>query len=503
MIRFSITTLGCKVNQYDSCALAAAFSRAGMELATDGASPELVVINTCCITATAMRKSRQAIRRAVRGAPAAAILVTGCYSDYDASRISETLASLNVPSDRAVIAGHHDDLAARARQLAVSLGASRHARGKTPPRKDARAKLRSNDVSMNARLRAAGPESIKARRLAAVEGNSPGTRGLGPIEQFEAHSRAFVKVQDGCDAFCAYCIVPYTRPCPWSRSIAQIEQECRALVAAGHKEIVLCGVFLGAFGRNTAVRRRWNGEASKLPELLRRTAGIPGLWRVRLSSLEPADLTDELLAACRELPNVAPHFHLPLQSGSGRILRRMNRQYTPEQYRRTIDRVGSALERPAITTDIIVGFPGETEADFAETLKMARYAGFSKIHIFPFSPIEGTAAWTYRTEAPPQRVAKQRRAELAALEQELTGAYRRRFIGETLEGLVESSRSNRAGLHKAMTDRYLTVSFHDSPSRSSGDLAGQIVNLRIRRETAEGLEGELTGISPQPAATSR
>jgi len=172
-------------------------------------------------------------------------------------------------------------------------------------------------------------DSIRARRQAAVKVKSPGTRRLGPIEHFPRHQRAFVKVQDGCDAFCSYCIVPYARANVWSRDADEVVAECRRLVQAGHKEIVLAGVFLGAYGRDTTIRRRWDKRPDALAGLVRRVADIDGLWRVRLSSLEPGDLTDELLAAAGELPNFAPHFHLPLQSGSPRILSRMNRQYSP------------------------------------------------------------------------------------------------------------------------------------------------------------------------------
>ncbi|MCJ7544668.1 MAG: radical SAM protein [Phycisphaerae bacterium] len=182
-----------------------------------------------------------------------------------------------------------------------------------------------------------------------------------------------------------------------------MERECRDLVAAGHREIVLCGVFLGAYGRDTAVRSRWGEQRSQLPNLLRRLAAIDGLWRLRLSSLECLDITDELLAACTETSTVASHFHLPLQSGSNRILRRMNRRYTVEQFLDAVARLRAALDRPAITTDILVGFPGEEEADFAATLAAARHAGFAKIHAFPFSPIPRRPRGCGGTRRPRQR----------------------------------------------------------------------------------------------------
>jgi len=493
VLRFAVTTLGCKVNQYDGQALAAALESAGFLPADSDAGPpaDLVVVNTCCVTATAMRKSRQAIRRALRRSPGAAVLVAGCYGDYDGQRIRAALAELNVPPEKVALAGHHDDIAARVEQFARRLGGNEYPSpgvGRDEPGR--RAEPGGDDVCMSAPRDAriiASPTSMRTRRKAAVKGNVPGAAHLPPIRRFAARQRAFVKVQDGCDAFCAYCIVPYTRPRVWSRGAGEIVGECRRLVAAGHREIVLCGVFLGAFGRPTAIRRRWDQTPSALPGLLRRVAALDGLWRVRLSSIDPGDVTDELLDAARELPNVAPHFHLPLQSGSPRILRRMNRRYTVEEYRRTIERVRSVLDRPAITTDVIVGFPGETEDDFAATLEVARFAGFAKIHAFPFSPIEPTAAWTYRDEAPPPDVVKARLAALAELEARLAGQFRRRFIGDVMEGLVERPRDDDAD-RQAMTDRYLTVTF---PVPGPDDLTGHIVRLRINGVTPDGLAGTL------------
>ncbi len=492
MLRFSITTLGCKVNQYDGCAVAATLRRAGMEAVQPPDQPALVVINTCCVTTTAMRKSRNAIRRAVRRTPNAAILIAGCYSDYDAERIRNLLADLGVGEHRAIVAGHHDDLAGRIRQLLSYISAQEGDPGQRSRCSDSSADAKGNELSMSAGPSARiapsrAPTTIMARRQAAVKRNRPGTATLGPIDRFDNHQRAFVKVQDGCDAFCAYCIVPYTRPVVWSRSIQQIEDECKDLVRAGHREIVLAGVFLGAFGRDTAVRRRWDDAPPALPVLVERIAAIEGLWRVRLSSLEPADVSDELLAVCRLAPNVAPHFHLPLQSGSQRILSRMNRQYTADRFRGIIDRLRDAFDRPALTTDIIVGFPGETDADFAETLAMVRYAGFAKVHAFPFSAVEGTAAWTYRTEAPPRGVVKSRMAALAALEGRTAAAYRRQFVGQEMEALVEKARNEQSHLD-AMTDRYITVAFMPPPG---ADLTGTIVRVRIDDLSDKGLRGTL------------
>ena len=500
MPTYTLTTLGCKVNQYDGCALATAFEAAGLTPAealpgrTTGA--DLVAVNTCCVTRTAMRKSRQAIRRAVRGAPGAAVVVVGCYSDHDARGLTTLLASLGVPSQRCLVAGHNDDdLLERVQRLVALLGATGQSVARADDGPDRQAGVKEDDGWMSALADACSHSiirnsaNIKANRDRAIKRNSSATRHLGPIREFFHHQRAFVKVQDGCDAFCTYCIVPYTRSVVWSRSVDEIADECRQLVDSGHKEIVLAGVFLGAFGRGSTVRKRWPTTAAPLIELVSRVSAIDGLWRLRLSSLEPGDLGEDLLQLWRDLPNLAPHFHLPLQSGSADVLRAMNRQYTPEQFGSTVRAVRRVVDDAAITTDVIVGFPGESESDFSQTLDLAAEAGFAKIHAFPFSAIEGTVAWTRRSQAPAPNVVKQRLARLAQLERDMAMDYRRRFVGRTMEALVESTVPG-PGVRQGMTDRYLTVRF-DADSR---DLTGQVVAVKITAVTQEGLDGTLVQV---------
>ena len=460
MTRFSVTTLGCKVNQYDGAALATALRCAGLLPAEADGRPGLVVINTCCVTATAMRKSRQAIRSKLRGNTDAVVLITGCYSDYDTEAIGRILTSLGIPKHRVHVAGHHSDLADVIRKILANLRANGPEAGQPTESTHSLSSTRNN---------------IKARRNIAVKRKADGTRQIGTIKVFPGRQRAFVKVQDGCDAFCSYCIVPYTRPVVWSKTIDQVRAECLDLVDSGHKEIVLAGVFLGALGRGTALRRRWDDDRSELPGLLSGIAGIEGLWRVRLSSLEPGDVSDDLLEVYRGNEKVAPHFHLPLQSGSQRVLERMRRQYTSDEFRQTVDRIRSALDTAAITTDVIVGFPGESDEDFAETLRLARHARFAKIHTFPFSAIEGTAAWEYRRDAPPAPVVKARIGQLGELESQMAVEFREQFIGNRMEALVESTRP-APGLRQAMTDRYITVRF--SPPKNAR-LTGKVVALDI------------------------
>ncbi len=449
---------------------------AGWIQAEPGMQASLLVINTCCITTTAMAKSRNSLSRAVRKRPNAAVIVAGCYSDYDRKRLLKILDDFGVPANRRMLTGHHHDVADNLRTFIQSLSQA-----------DPVEKILDDQPSVPCQ-----PSTIKTRRLAAVKGNVAATRNLPGIRRFSNRQRAFVKVQDGCDAFCSYCIVPYTRPRVWSRRPEEILNECRTLAASGHREIVLCGVFIGAFGQQTTLRRKWPAQTDALAELLCRVCDIDDLWRVRLSSIEPGDVTDKLLNAIAECPKAAPHLHLPLQSGSPAILRSINRQYTVDQFRRTVQRVQQALDRPALTTDIIVGLPGETDADFAQTIDVTRDAGFVKIHAFHFSPIEGTAAWHQRDQVPPHEVVKARMAKLAEIEAESARQYRLPFVGQTVEALVERPRRGQA-CRQGMTDRYQSIRF--TPTKPVRELTGQVVRLRVDAATPEGLDGTLEGKS--------
>jgi threonylcarbamoyladenosine tRNA methylthiotransferase MtaB len=463
-MNFTITTLGCKVNQYESAAVSTALRRAGLTPTNDGPA-DLVVINTCCITTTAMRKSRQAIRRAIRTAGDPIVLVAGCYSDYSGQNISQLLSEAGINEYRAIVVGHHGDITEAVAQ-AIS------------------AVTEGQETTYRCHNAFSAHDIKKRRKSASDRENTP---KLDNIDQFHGHQRAFVKVQDGCDAFCTYCVVPFTRPNLTSRPIAEIRDECTTLIAAGHKEIVLTGVFIGAFGRPSARRKTWPpGPRAPLAKLVKEISSLPGLWKVRLSSIEPADVTDDLIAAAHANPTFAPHFHLPLQSGSARTLTRMNRQYTPDEFRATVDRLRDAFDTPALTADIIVGFAGETDDDFADTLAMARYAGFSKIHAFPFSAIEGTAAWQWRKQIPDNAIVKARLAELAELEATMANDYCQRFVGQTLEGLIEAGNPDPQGRIQAMTDRYMTIRF------APGDATpGQVRTFTITGASTDGLTGTL------------
>ena len=368
-------TLGCKVNQYETEYAREGLLSIGYEDANGDESAELCIVNTCTVTAEGDAKSRQAIRRLARRNPGAKIVVMGCY----ATRAPEEVAAL--PGVSQVVTDK--------RELPDLLG-----------------RFGVTDVPTG-------------------------------ISGFGRRHRAYVKVQDGCMLRCSYCIIPRVRPHLASRPVEHILDEVRRLVDHGYREVVLTGIHLGHYGVE------WNRHAPKdrwirLSHLVRRIAALPGDFRVRLSSIEATEVTRELIDAMAEHPEkIAPHLHISMQSGSDAVLRRMRRRWGAQRF---IDRcrlVQERLDRPAITTDIIVGFPGETDADFQATIAVARTVGFSKIHIFPFSPRRGTPA-AEMDDHVPRHVQQQRSRELAAVEAELREEYYRGLIGARLRVLTET-----------------------------------------------------------------
>ena len=475
---YKISTLGCKVNQYDACAAEKILQQAGFQQAQKQQKCSIVLVNTCCITAVAMRKSRQAMRKLTRENPQAVICIIGCYSTYHADAISQVLTELDIPETSQIIAGHHENVSEAILQ-AIEAATCQSAQVNAEPQQ----KKLHNQLAKT-------PETIKARRKVAVSHDTIATQHLPPIDQFTGRQRAFVKVQDGCDAFCNYCVVPYTRSKVWSKSIDEIISECQSLVQNGHREIVLCGVFLGAFGQQTSIRRKWENQSpTLLAELVEKVSQIPDLWRVRLSSLEPGDVNQALIDVAKKCKKFAPHLHLPLQAGSERILKKMNRQYTAAEFLETAKILHEIWDRPALSTDIIVGYPGETDEDFEQTLAVAKASNFSKIHAFPFSAIEPTQAWQIRHEMPNPQIVKQRIAKLVEIETENSEKYRKQFLGEKLTGLVESTKldNNQA---RAMTDRYIAIDFDLPAGLDLENITGKLVELEIIELSKAGVAGK-------------
>jgi threonylcarbamoyladenosine tRNA methylthiotransferase MtaB len=388
-------TLGCKVNQYDTQLVREAFVQAGYREAEPGERADLCVVNTCTVTNKADSDGRYEIRKLQRQNPGTKIVVMGCYATRAPAEV------LALPGVTAVI-DHKDHLEDELKPFGV-----RHV-----------------------------------------------PRG---ISKFEGHHRAFVKVQDGCLLNCSFCIIPQVRPSLRSRPPEEIEAEVRCLVAAGFHEIVLAGIHLGHYGVEFSKgrpQRQW----CRLSHLVRRLTRIPGDWRLRLSSLEATEVTDDLIGVLADEPRVCPHLHLCLQSGSDAVLRAMKRRYRVAGFMRRIDEIRRRLDQPALTTDVIVGFPGETDEDFQETLNVCESVGFSKIHIFPYSPRRRTSAASM-TMTVSAAVMRERKSRLQVLESQLAARYYRSLVGRSLQVLVERPDGGPGEQSHGTACRYVPVRF--------------------------------------------
>jgi len=427
MKTFAIITLGCKVNQYEGQQIRQLLEQLGLEhLQQHHSKPDLIVINTCCVTHTASAKSRQSIRKAQKLNPDSVTVVSGCLPVSRTGELSNLGQNIHLVRHRPAIVAY---LSKIVNGNAANSG------------------LQGIQDHQNTIIKTKNGLKIKRKnRLADLP-------KLPPLTSFKGQTRAFLKIQDGCDGYCSYCIIPKIRSCVWSRESADVLQEARILVQAGHKEIVVTGIFLGAYGQRSVRRKNWaNQQNDKLADLLDRLAEIPNLARIRLSSLEPADVTGHLLDVLCRHRKIMPHLHLSLQSGSTAVLKRMCRQYSAEEFLKTVELVKSRLDRPAITADVIVGFPCETDADFEQTINVARQAGFAKMHVFSFSPRKGTAAACMES-AVSKKVVKERSLVLRRLEAELGHKFRQQFIGETATVLIENSNGQPSG----RCERYFMV----------------------------------------------
>ncbi len=406
-------TLGCKVNQYETQFVREGLLGAGYREAGPGEQADLCLVNTCTVTAKSDSKSRQLIRRLARDNPAARIVVMGCYATRAAEEVARLPGVVEVVSDK--------------RELPDLLG-----------------------------------------RFGVVDIPN-GISGFG------RRHRAYIKVQDGCILGCSYCIIPKVRPQLISRPVDHILDEVRRLLDGGFREIVLTGIHLGHYGldlNRTRPKDRW----VRLSDLVRRIAGMDGDFRVRLSSIEATEVTRRLLDAMGEMGRkVCPHLHVSMQSGSESVLRRMRRR---SGARRFLDRCRLAcetLDTPALTTDVMVGFPGETDAEFLETCHAAEQIGFSKIHIFPFSPRQGTPAAEMSGQIP-HRVKVHRSRHLAAIARELRGDFFESLLGRGLRVLAESPVEGHSQRVVGTSGRY-------APVEMPGDaaLCGQLVDVTADR----------------------
>jgi threonylcarbamoyladenosine tRNA methylthiotransferase MtaB len=460
MKTFAINTIGCKVNQYESQQIRELLERLGLnQVETSKSEPDLVVINTCCVTLSASAKSRQHIRKAQKLSPDATIVVCGCLPTVQTGELNSLGKNIHLIS-------HRETLAATLSQI-VNNGKAVSSSSQSP------------QSNQNIIIRTENDSKIKLKNK-LVE--------LTRLTSFKGHTRAFLKIQDGCDGYCSYCIVPKARPFVHSKPAEAVLQEAQALADAGHKEIVVTGIFVGAYGQKSVRRKNWNGQRDQLADLLDKMAEIPNLARIRVSSLEPGDVTSRLLDTFCRHRKIMPHLHLSLQSGSNTVLKKMCRQYSADEFKEKIELIKSRLDRPAITTDIIVGFPGETEADFEQTLELAKETGFAKMHVFSFSKRTGTAAASLQGTVN-NEVMKRRSKILLDLDAELGYKFRQQFVGEEAEILVE----NNDGQCKGRSERYFMVYLEKTGENPQ---KGELVRVRLINNSKNGVIGQIT--EPRP-----
>ena len=434
----AFATLGCRLNQVDSQELQGALEARGFRTVPFAAEADVVIVNTCTVTARADFSDRQAIRRASRINPGARIIVTGCWAQTSPEAVAEV----------------------RGVDLVVGNG-DKHRLPDLLERllEGARAQARVLEVHV------AGLATARALPPAPL-GRAPG------------RSRAFLKLQDGCQHRCAFCVVPLARGASRSRETPAVLDQARGLVEAGHPELVLTGVDLGHYGADLVPR-------TTLAALLREMIAIPGLRWIRMSSLLPAYFTPELLEIVTGSAVIAPHLHVPLQSGSDRTLRRMRRPYTVSMYRKLVDRLGQAIPRLGLGADVIVGFPGEDEADFEETMALADALPLTYLHVFPYSDRRGTEATTLDRHLTPSLITERGR-RLRALGRAKNLAFRRSLLGRVEDVLVLETRDRPSGRLVGLTGNYVEVHFD-----GTDDLMGTMARARLTSATAAGTVGEL------------
>ena len=423
----SLATLGCKTNQFESAALEEQLVAAGWAIVPFDAGAELVIVNTCTVTAATDSQSRNLIRRARRLNPGCRVVVTGCYAQIDPT-------ALRALPGVALVLGN-----AEKQDLLRLLGEE-------------------------------GGEKVHVSDLRQVGGSVP------TLTAFAERSRAFVQIQNGCNAFCSYCIIPFARGPSRSLAPELILEQVRQLVAAGYPEVVLTGIHIGGYGHDLEPQ-------SNLTTLVKLLLANSPLHRLRLGSIEPTEIPEELIELLTTSPVLCPHLHIPLQAGDDAVLSRMNRHYDTAFFRALIERLTARIPDLAIGLDLIAGFPGESDAEFARTLELLEALPVTHLHVFPYSKRTGTPAATMADQVPPE-VIKERAAQLRNLGSVKLEAFSRNYIGKELEVVVEGG--GEGGVLRGVSGNYLSIRF---PGDSA--LVGQAVTVRLVEVDSQGARGVL------------
>lgn len=417
MKTFAVITLGCKVNYYDSEAVIKLLTDANYKFVDSNESADIYIINTCSVTNLSDRKSRQMLHRARKKNKNAIIIAMGCYAQISSNEIIKSgLADLIVGTNN---------------------------------RKEILDLIKKHDTDKKNATQFDLRHEKKFEEMDTTNKND--------------RVRAFIKIQEGCNEFCSYCIIPYARGKSRSRNFYKIYEQAKNLCENGFKEIILTGINVSAYGKDL-------DSDFNLSDIIEKLHEIKNLERIRLSSIEPNLINDEFLTKIKSLPKLCPHFHMSLQNGSDKILHAMNRKYTSKEYFAATEKLKNIFENISLTTDIIVGFPGETDNDFKQTCDFAKQIGFSKIHVFPFSPRKNTRAYNFSNKIDGS-VKKIRTAELISLSQELSNQYIKKFIGKKLSLLVEEKSNNK---FIGYTENYIKVA-----TKNHHNLINKIVEVNI------------------------
>jgi len=431
-IKIAFLTLGCKVNAYETEAMQALITTAGASVVDFNEVADIYVVNTCSVTNMADRKSRQMLHRAKKKNPKAVVVAAGCYA-----QTAEEAAMKETGID--VIIGNNQK-----KQIVEIL--EQYMAG------------------------------VENKRLEIA--NETDYEELNLDTQVE-HTRAYIKIQDGCNQFCSYCIIPYARGRIRSRNPQDVLEEVKRLAANGYQEVILTGIHLSSYGR-TSYEKMTEESGLPLLSLIRQINEVEGIDRIRLGSLEPRIITEKFVNTLCECKKVCPQFHLSLQSGSDTVLARMNRKYTTEEYALSVDILKKYYDAPAITTDIIVGFPQETEEEFLETMEFAKRIGFSKIHVFKYSRRKGTVADKMSGQVDEQ-VKTERSDRLMALEEALGETYRERFLGKDEVVLFEESTIVDGEVYQiGYNERYVRIA-----AKTAEDLSNCIRTVTVMGKAKE------------------
>lgn len=434
MRKVAFYTLGCKVNQYETEAMIEAFETAGYETVEYEEYADIYIINTCTVTNMGERKSRQIIRRALDSNPDAFIAVVGCYSQIAPEK------AIEMPGVKLVVGTNE-----RARIVELV----EYAMNKEE---------KMNMVS----------DIMEVREFEEMS-----------IKNYKSRTRAFLKIQEGCDQYCSYCIIPYARGHIRSRKPEGIIDEVKMLAQNGFKEIVLTGIHVASYGRDLG--------GTSLIDIIERVHQIDGIERIRMSSVEPKTLTDDFITRLSKLPKICRHFHLSLQSGCDETLRRMNRKYTTEEYYQVVNHIREVFTDAAITTDLIVGFPGETVDEFQCTVDFVKKIGFSSMHVFKFSPRVGTPAAKYKEQIAPQE--KDRRSKIITeIARESEAAFKNKFLNKKVNVLFEQKLEEDDNTYEGLTDNYIRVI-----AQSKDDIKGKIISVKLILVKADYMEGIIEG----------